>query len=158
MQHGQRGSLDDAGKQLEKMAHEFIEGPRKTLQSCQATLGNCQENFQVLHSALQHNLQPALPLLKSHAEPTKPVGSHNTIFNTAAKVQMPRSSSTTQLSNLKPTTEDLATDPWNVLPAFLRTQELAAIDAARQATGVHQQPSQPQVSLQPTCYLGHEDN
>ena len=131
------------------MAQDIIEGPRKTLQSCQATLGNCQENFQVLHYALQHNLQPALPLLKSHAEPSQPVGSHNTTFKTAAKVQMPRSSSSTQLTNLsdyKPTTEDLASDPWNVLPAFLRTQELAAIDAARQAAGGHQQPSLPQVS------------
>lgn len=144
-QAGQRGSLD-AGKQLEKMAQDIIEGPRKTLQSCQATLGNCQENFQVLHCALQHNLQPALPLLKTNAEPSQPVGSHNTTFNTAARVQMPRSSSSTALSDHRPTTEDLACDPWNVLPAFLRTQELAAIDAARQVTGGHQQPSQAQVS------------
>lgn len=131
------------------MAQEIIEGPRKTLKSCQATLGNCQENFQVLQYALQHNLQPALPLLKSQAEPSQPVGSHNTTFKTAAKVQMPRSSSSTQLTNLSdynPTTEDLASDPWNVLPAFLRTQELAAIDAARQATGGHQQPGLPQVN------------
>ena len=141
----------EAGKQLEKIAHDLIEGPRNTLKSCQSTLGNCQENFQVLQTVLQHNLQPALPLLKSKAELSSPIGSHNTTFKTSGRIQAPHSSSSQQLvptADRRLTPEEMAVDPWNILPGFLRAQELAAIEKAADAkSSSHQEPSQPQVSI-----------
>ena len=121
----------EAGKQLEKIAHDLIEGPRNTLKSCQSTLGNCQENFQVLQTVLQHNLQPALPLLKTKAELTAPMGGHNTVFKTSGRVQALAGSTSQQLvATERITPEEMALDPWNILPGFLRAQELAAIEKA----------------------------
>lgn len=137
----------EAGKQLEKMAHDLIEGPRSTLKSCQSTLGNCQENFQVLQTVLQHNLQPSLPLLKTKAELSAPMGGHNTIFKSSGRVQAPAASTSHQLvATERITPEEMALDPWNILPGFLRAQELAAIEKAvnsgsQRHSGSHMQAS-----------------
>ena len=155
---GRQLAAQEAGKQLEKMAYDLIEGPRNTLKSCQSTLGNCQENFQVLQTVLQHNLQPALPLLKAKAEPSAPMGSHNTTFRTSARIQAPNSTSSQQLVPSKDhrlTPEEMALDPWNILPGFLRAQELAAIEKAVDATGNQQPPGQPQVCM---CTCGAHVN
>ena len=139
------------------MAHDLTEGPRNTLRSFEATLGNCQENFQVLQSVLQQNLQPALPLLKDRAEPTLPIGSHNSTFSTSAKLQAPNSPTQQDLLPVvehkltpaeaeKLTPEEMAKDPWNILPGFLRAQELAAIHKAVEATGKRKQAELEQVT------------
>ena len=121
----------EASKQLEKIAHDLIEGPRNTLKSCQSTLGNCTENFQVLQTVLQHNLQPSLPLLKLKAEPSAPFGGHNTTFKTSGRLQAPVASTSQQaVATERITPEEMALDPWNILPGFLRAQELAAIEKA----------------------------
>ncbi|KAL3142707.1 hypothetical protein ABBQ38_003008 [Trebouxia sp. C0009 RCD-2024] len=121
----------EAGKQLEKIAHDLTEGPRSTLKSCQSTLGNCQENFQVLQTVIQHNLQPSLPLLKTKAELSAPMGGHNTVFKASGRVQAPAASTSHQLvATERITPEEMALDPWNILPGFLRAQELAAIEKA----------------------------
>lgn len=148
---GRQLAAAEAGKQLEKIAHDLIEGPRNTLKSCQSTLGNCQENFQVLQTVLQQNLQPSLPLLKAKAELSAPMGSHNTSFKTTARIQSPNSPSSYQLVPFKDhrlTPQEMALDPWNILPGFSRAQELAAIEKAVEIKGNHQQPSHPQVGLQ----------
>lgn len=41
----------------------------------------------------------------------------------------------------------MAQDPWNILPGFLRVQELAAIEKAVDATANQQPPGQPQVCM-----------
>lgn len=148
---GRQLAAAEAGKQLEKIAHDLIEGPRNTLKSCQSTLGNCQENFQVLQTVLQQNLQPSLPLLKAKAELSAPMGSHNTSFKTTARIQAPISPSSSQLVPYKDhrlTPQEMALDPWNILPGFSRAQELAAIEKAVERNGNHQQPSHPQVCIQ----------
>ena len=120
-----------ASKQLEKIAQDLIEGPRNTLKSCQSTLGNCQENFQVLQTVIQHNLQPSLPLLRTKAELSAPMGRHNTVFRASGRVQAPAGSTSEQVvATERISPEEMALDPWNILPGFLRAQELAAIEKA----------------------------
>ena len=139
------------------MALDLTEGPRNTFRSFESTLGNCQENFQVLQTVLQQNLQPALPLLKAKAEPTSPIGSHNTTFSTSANVQAPNSPTQQELLPVvehkltpaevdKLTPEEMAKDPWNILPGFFRAQELAAIQKAVDATGKRKQAELEQVT------------
>ena len=138
------------------MAQDLIEGPRNTLKSCQSTLGNCQENFQVLQTVIQHNLQPSLPLLKTMAELSAPMGGHNTVFKTSGRVQAP-ASSTSQLvvATEQITPEEMALDPWNILPGFLRAQELAAIEKAVNSGSPRHRGSDPQASQKPINRHAH---
>ncbi|KAK9828926.1 hypothetical protein WJX72_002833 [[Myrmecia] bisecta] len=86
----------DQAKSLEAAASQIMAAPKKTLQTCQRTLENCHENFQMLGTLLQHNLHTSLPVTQaltkapaSLAATDQHSAAPNTTFTTKSAVVAP---------------------------------------------------------------------
>ena len=82
------------------------------------------------------------------------MGGHNTVFKASGRVQAPAGSTSQQVvATERITPEEMALDPWNILPGFLRAQELAAIEKAVNSGSPRHTASRSQASEDSTAVI-----
>ena len=82
------------------------------------------------------------------------MGGHNTVFKASGRVQAPTGSTSQQVvATERITPEEMALDPWNILPGFLRAQELAAIEKAVNSGSPRHTGSRSQASWESTAVI-----